>query len=817
MPALFVALALAPGVTAAQKVDVRIPGVSAGVTEMATHGSTLYLAGGFVAAGTNSGGGIPVDLAAGHAIRPYPKVAGSVYACVPDGRGGWFIGGEFDAVGGVQRSNLAHVTAAGAVSDWTADSDGRVNTLAVQAGILYVGGRFEHLRGMARSCLASVDASSGEILPWNPTVSGVSHDFTTVLALAVRESVLYVGGDFTRIAGADRLNLAAVSLRSGAATPFSADADDKVHALASTDSTLYVGGAFGSIAGVPRRLLAAVSRTLGEVTDFNPIVESAYYSFDRTPFVASIALDDTLAYFVGHFTRVGSQVRGGIASVRISTGAVTDWDPRPIDESRLMWAPFINAVQVRDGIAYIGGLLDTLGGQKRYGAGAVSTMSGLATEWRPRMLTAAFVLALGEGKAYLGGGFTLDEDWEPRSYLASIDLANGALLPWQPECDAAIGAIAADSTTVYIGGGFTRVNGEPRAGLAALDRTTGELLPWNPGVGGSFGVVTTLALVGPRLLVGGDFVWLAGSWRPFLGSVDTRTGLPDEWAPSPSSLVISMAVDGHIVYLTGLFTSIGGQSRQSCAAVDVESGAVTPWDPSPDVFAESIAVGDDAVYLGGPFRSVGAASRESIAAVDKTTGTATDWDPAAEMWHPYGGARVNSILVLDSTVYVGGDFAKVGGADRNLVAALSPTTGLARDWNVEMVGDAVTSLAAWGDNLYVGGVFTRMGVHPVSGIGACSIARFPPPDPSALVLAPSFPNPAATTVAVSFALPTATNVTLEVFDIVGRLVASILRSEERPAGWNQVSMDVQGWQPGCYVYRLVAGSQSVAGKLFVVH
>lgn len=781
---------------------------------MTTNGRTLFVGGGFFAVGANSGGGVPVDLAMGRAIKPYPKVAGTVYTCISDGRGGWFVGGEFGGVGGLQRSNLAHITAAGCVSNWTADTDGRVNALLLDGDVLYVGGRFERVAGSERSCLAAVHARSGAVEAWDPEVAGVGHDLTTVLALALRDNVLYVGGDFARIGGADRLNLGAVDHATGVATSLQVDADDAVHALAVSDSVLYVGGAFHSIAATPRRLLAAVSTQSGTVTAFNPDVEAAYYSFDLAPFVAAIALDDTLVYFTGHFTRVGGVVRGGIAAVGVSGGQVTSWNPHPIDESRLLWAPLINAIQVRDHVAYVGGYLDTLGGQPRYCAGGVSTRSGFAISWFPTMLSTVFALALGNDAVYLGGGFTVAEGWQQRFGLAAFDLATRALLPWQPECNSAIGAIAADSTTVYIGGGFTRVNGEPRAGLAAVDRVTGELLPWNPGVDG---VVTTMELAGDRVIVGGLFGMLAGSPRRCLGSVSVTSGLADEWNPSPDASLIALSVDGHIAYVTGLFTSVGGQLRNFCAAVDIESGAVTPWDPSPDVFVESIAIGHDAIYLGGPFKSVGGASRESIAAVDKTTGAATDWNPDAEMWPPYGSARVNSIIALDSTIYAGGNFARIGGASRSLIAALSPTTGLARGWDLDMVGDAVTSLAAWSGNLYVGGVFSRMGVYPVSDIGACSITRFPSPPPSALALGPSFPNPASKTAAVSFTLSAPASVTLEVFDIFGRRVADVLKGEERPGGWNQVNFAVNDWQPGCYVYRLQAGKHVAAGKLVVVH
>jgi hypothetical protein len=42
-----------------------------------------------------------------------PAARPQVRAVVPDGSGGWFIGGDFNYVGGVPRNHLAHVRADG--------------------------------------------------------------------------------------------------------------------------------------------------------------------------------------------------------------------------------------------------------------------------------------------------------------------------------------------------------------------------------------------------------------------------------------------------------------------------------------------------------------------------------------------------------------------------------------------------------------------------------------------------------------------------------------------------------------------------------
>jgi len=803
--------------SSAQVVDSSFPGVEAGVTNLTRAGGTLYATGGFPYAGTNSGGGVPVDPVSGALVKPYPKVAGTVFACVADGQGGWFIGGDFSGVGCKRRGNLAHVLAGGIVDNWRADTDGQVNALLLDGNTIYVGGQFTHVTGEAHGYLAAVSVRDGRPSYWNPGIGGVGTNYTTVQALALRDGLLYVGGDFAQVGGIARRNLAAIELASGHPAGLALDPNDVVYALAASDTALYVGGAFWRIGGLLRYRLAAVHRESGAVMNFDPSVDAPYSEYwDRFPFVRAIVLEDTLAYVVGHFTRVGTDVRGGVAAIGLSSGRATSWNPHPIEERQSSIAPFIDALEVRDGIAYVGGDFNTLGGMQRLFVGAVSTRTGAATGWVPMASWPVSVIGLSGGATYIGGYFALFEDWEPRDYMAAFDLATSTLLPWRPSCSGGVGALVADSSAVYIGGSFSSVNGVPRSNLAALDPVTGETLPWNPGANGW---VDALALSGDRVLVAGEFTSLGGAPRLLIGSVNRHTGIADDWNPGADGGAIQIVPDGNVAYVSGTFTNIGGAARYQCAAIDLATGRATEWNPDPNTFAESIAVGPDAVYLGGPFTSVGGVPRQSLAAVDKVTGAVLDWNPGAKGWPGYRGPRIYDLLVRDSTVYAAGAFTAIGGAKRNLVAALSPTTGFARSWDLEMtgdLGDAATSLETWGDQLYVGGVFTRMGVLPVSGIGACSLVRPPPPLPAVLTLGRCAPNPATTAVVVSFALPVATPVRLEAFDVSGRRVAAVLNGESRPAGWNEVRMDVRDWRAGCYLYRLQAGDRTAVGKLVVV-
>lgn len=179
------------------------------------------------------------------ALDGFPRVNGPVHAVISDGAGGCFIGGEFSAVGGLPRANLAHIDALGRITGWAPGTDGAVHALVLNGAALFVGGDFTAVAGANIDRLAAVNAASGAVDgTWTPDPDG------PVRVLLVDDSTLYVGGDFTpSTAGAGRGRLAAFDLASGAANAWNPEADASVRTLALSGGVLYAGGDFTQIGG----------------------------------------------------------------------------------------------------------------------------------------------------------------------------------------------------------------------------------------------------------------------------------------------------------------------------------------------------------------------------------------------------------------------------------------------------------------------------------------------------------------------------------------------------------------------------------------
>jgi hypothetical protein len=107
------------------------------VMTMVESGGVVYIGGSFTAVGPRTGSFVAVDRNTGQRAPDWPQVAGNVYKVVPDGNGGWFIGGWFTHINGIPRGNLAHILSDGTLDGWDPGSDGPVIGLAVSGSLVY--------------------------------------------------------------------------------------------------------------------------------------------------------------------------------------------------------------------------------------------------------------------------------------------------------------------------------------------------------------------------------------------------------------------------------------------------------------------------------------------------------------------------------------------------------------------------------------------------------------------------------------------------------------------------------------------------------
>lgn len=87
--------------------------------------------------------------------------------------------------------------------------------------------------------------------------------------------------------------------------------------------------------------------------------------------------------------------------------------------------------------------------------------------------------------------------------------------------------------------------------------------------------------------------------------------------------------------------------------------------------------------------------------------------------------------------------------------------------------------------------------------------------PAVFSLDQNYPNPFNPSTVIRFGLPQATEVTLEVYDIVGRKIATLVEGEQR-AGYHEIPFQDQNLASGVYVYRMKAGEFSATRRFLLL-
>ncbi len=607
------------------------------VNEVVRNGNTVYIGGSFSYVGPRTGSGVSVSTTTGEVNGQALQIQGEVFASAPDGSGGWYIGGNFDKVGNVNRKNFAHI-----LPDQTLD------------------------------------------LSWNVFANNI------VKAIAVNGTTVYVGGDFTIIGGQFRNRIAALNATTGAVTSWNPGANETVLTLAVSGINVYAGGEFSNIGGQPRNYIAALDASTGAATTWNPNADG---------FVFTLAINGSNVYAGGQFSTIGGAVRSGIAAlVATGTGGATTWNPNANGR--------VFAIAIHGPTVYVGGHFSNLGGQARQNIAALNITTGDASlSWNPGATGIVYALAATSTTLYVGGE-NLGIGGQSRSSVAALDLATGVVTSWNPGDNGKGYTLCVTGTSVFVGGSFSSMGGVLRNNIAALNATTGEATNWDPGANGG---VTTIKFDGNTMFVGGAFSTIGGLTRRGLAVLDPIFGNATSWNANINGSVTDFAISGSLIYLIGNFSSVGGQPRNQIASVITTTGVVTSWDPDPSNSAQgtslfAIAVSGSTVFVGGEFTRIGGQQRKCIAALDAITGNATSWNPNPSFIT--GSPRVHTLAVNGTNVYVGGWFDFIGGQSRSVVAALDVATGLATNW-MPAVHSGVEAFAFSGNTVYIAGLFHR--------------------------------------------------------------------------------------------------------------
>jgi hypothetical protein len=787
-----------PGTVSGRPDDGTLNVANGEVRALAQVGNRIYLGGTFTKLG-------PARLGAAGVLRTrdrafaahFPDVSGVVYAAVADGHGGWYLGGSFTTVGGASRPNLAHVLSSGRVARWSPHPNAPVRALTLTHSGLVVAGDFTTMSGQPARHLVSLALRTGHVR-WDAALD----DSALSLALSADRRTVYVGGAFTHARLTARPRLLALNARSGRLDRrFHPVVDEPVRALAVDGKNVWLGGDFTSVAGQPHRHLAVV--TTSGTPRRSPGTDGA---------VLALTIDHGhhRVFVAGSFGHVAGLSRPRLAAVSTATGKLGrihlthpsgdvralgishgslilagDFQDSPVKTAPGVLAQIpLNSTAVRHAVPFeaapasmtrdsrdgggvyalatgpsgrvlVGGDFSDYGLVTRPHLAAFNADTGaLDRTFRPRVDGPIYTLkSTPSGEAlFLGGGFHT-VDGRARKNLARIGSVRGDLdTAFRADANAFVKDMAVSGNgRLYVAGPFVTLGGAPARHLAALSATTGNLLggftmpitrPTNDVSDG----VRAIALSPDEqtLAVVGNFRRVGGSDRPLVALINVgvtpakvrawRTTLYD--TPCGFGRVgrmrdVAFSPDGSQLFIA----SAGGNNPPACDSVNAfpvvpNHPDVTPqWTARIGDSIETVIAAPGTVYLGGHFRVIDRTTwtdpRYHLAALDSATGRPLSWQPNAN-----GFRGVRELEMGPSGLLAGSDATAFAQLPHGRVAVFAPAhPGLSvrvtgsRAWVPPAgatVGFDVTLSNTSGSALAVNGL-TDSHLGSLDGVGTCAV------------------------------------------------------------------------------------------------
>lgn len=708
-------------------------------------------------------------------------VRGQIWALAKDPRTGMvFVGGQFTAGAGGSAHNIAIYNPSENSLQPLVNGglDGIVQTVAVSGNYLYAGGYFNHsydqdvddLNHIARYKIIP-DTQDPDEQRWFPlaeqgldtpvtalAIAGdkllvgggsgageseghVMHGFAIyeninnpsggnwrsvagggltgfVNSIAVNGNDIYVGGGFSRpFVGATPL-MNRIGRYSFAAGPNpdswhslrnqSSDTglDSTVNALAVNGDYLYVGGMFTHAVGsVPSITLNHIGRYNMEAADFQTAwSELTEHGLDGT--VKAITISSDKMYIGGFFTGTTDGTTPNlthIAGYDLATNTWNGFDGNGLDGDRMFVENGVWAIEVSDNFLYAGGQFSNTVDLTRTGLNNLAAYS-LALPTRPTLANGTT-----ESRSTPAG----TGGWSTPGFHNGQALNN------------VIASLAADAAgKIYACGSFTGTSDGSVTGMNFIGRYDPVTSTWSPlANGGLNGSVSSVAIVGNFLYVGGSFTRTADLTIPNLNRIARYDLTTESWSPMPGnglngSGVSGVAASGTNVFVTGEFSRTFNSSVLNLNRVARFDTTANTWSAVADNglngTVQSLAVSGNDMFVGGFFSQTFGGATTGLNFVAR-------YNIGSNTWSPLTGNGLNDsakLSIFGDSLYMRGNFTQTnnGSIALNKRAHYNTATntwsaigGAQSDLDRAILTNVILRV---GNELYLAGSFYDMGDAP---------------------------------------------------------------------------------------------------------
>lgn len=405
---------------------------------------------------------------------------------------------------------------------------------------------------------------------------------------------------------------------------------------------------------------------------------------------------------------------------------------------------------------------------------------------------------------YVGGTFTSAGGVPGTSYIAKwngtswVAIGGGLNGP--------VNTLLVVGTDLYVGGGFTSAGTTSANNIAKWNGTS-----WSALGNGTNGYVSALLSMGSDLYVGGRYTSAGGVNAKCISKWNTSTltwsAVGSGVNPNASG-VQALASIGSDLYIGGAFYlgNGGANNPRNIVKWNTITSTLTSMGAGLNATVQSLVVLNGELYAGGEFNDIiGFSSLNHVAKWD-----GTNWTPLGNGTTGNVAGFSNTLLVMGSELYVGGQFAVAGTTPAKAIAKWDGSYWFALGNGVSGSPYNVFALENIGSDIYAGGHFSAAGNSSANNIAkySCNNMLTSIDDdktnnvlPQQFQLSQNYPNPFNPTTTIRYDLPKEGLVRIIIYDILGREVKVLVNEEKKP-GVYEFKFDGKNLASGIYFYTI---------------
>jgi trimeric autotransporter adhesin len=732
-----------------------------------------------------------------------------------------YIGGQFTQVAGEEADYMAIWNLS--TDSWEPFNEGvsgAVRVIYIVGDEMFIGGEFSAIGDMEAGGIARYSFTTGE---WDNMGGGLSGFQGRPYEIRSDGDMLYVVGSFSEAGGVDSPRLAVYDMQSGEWSTLGTETSGTMHAIEFDDDYIYFGGQArvapdGSV--IPK--LFRYDREEGTFSGVGAALPSG-----ADPRVSSLLLKGEYLYAGGNrWDEVdGDDSMRNLARIHLPTEK---------------WEALTDGTG--DTNFDFSGLLEFNGDVISYGRvnWVNGAMSGRFVRWKTAESRLEF---LGEGLShgqrrpnalaragdhiYIGGElFRSSAELQADRFAAFspgsrswIQTHSGWLRP-----NGGVEALMEYRGIIYVGGNFTQTGQNNGNNLATYDPADHEwikIIPDGESIGGR---VLSFAADGDDMYIAGGFQSVAGTTVNYITRYHIPSGEFHPVGEGTDGWINDILIHDGYIYAGGRFEQAGGEPAVRVARFDLQNQvweSVSTVGPNEEVLA--LYVYDNHLYVGGRFTNLDAGSGQFVAR--KSLSGDGDWESVGTRLELGTGFRVVSITDFDGAIHIGGRFdGAIDGTELNNIARLSADE---TEWIPlgSGVDGQVNDMLVWETDLWVTGNFGFAGGKPAAGftVWSTDLDFMPPVNivnepfdlPQSVELDQNYPNPFNPATTIHYTLPERGHVQLEVFNVAGQRVATLVDTNQ-PQGTHTAVFDGSGLASGVYMYRITVNGQALARKMTLV-